>query len=97
MAVGLTLKELAEKIGVSRTTVSRVMAGHAQKYRISEKTVNKVKEAADKYGLAPNQVAQNLRLQKTDTICLLIPDISNPFFANLAQVCLLYTSDAAHE
>lgn len=86
MAVGLTLKELAEKIGVSRTTVSRVMSGNAQKYRISEKTVKKVKTAAEQFGLMPNQVAQNLRLQKTDTIGLLIPDIANPFFANLARV-----------
>lgn len=86
MAVGVTLKELAEKIGVSRTTVSRVMSGNAEKYRISEKTVKKVKAAAEQYGLMPNQVAQNLRLKKTDTIGLLIPDIANPFFANLAQV-----------
>ena len=86
MAVGLTLKELAEKIGVSRTTVSRVMAGNAEKYRISKKTVVRVREAAEKYGLAPNQIAQNLRLQKTDTIGLLIPEIANPFFANLAHV-----------
>ena len=86
MAVGITLKELAEKIGVSRTTVSRVMSGNAEKYRISEKTVKKVKAAAEQYGLMPNQVAQNLRLQKTDTIGLLIPDIANPFFANLARV-----------
>ena len=85
MAVGVTLKELAEKIGVSRTTVSRVMSGNAEKYRISEKTVKKVKAAAEHYGLMPNQVALNLRLQKTDTIGLLIPDIANPFFANLAQ------------
>ncbi|MFY0685701.1 MAG: LacI family DNA-binding transcriptional regulator [Cyclobacteriaceae bacterium] len=85
MPVGITLKELAEKIGVSRTTVSRVMSGNAIKYRISESTINKVRKAADKYRLVPNQVAKNLRRQKTDTIGLMIPDVSNPFFANLAK------------
>jgi LacI family transcriptional regulator len=86
MPVGITLKELAEKIGVSRTTVSRVMSGNANKYRISTATVEKVKRAAEQYGLVPNKVAQNLRLQRTDTIGLLIPDVANPFFANLASV-----------
>ncbi|MDW3191044.1 MAG: LacI family DNA-binding transcriptional regulator [Cytophagales bacterium] len=85
MSPGISLKELAEKIGVSRTTVSRVMSGHAEKYRISKKTVKKVQEAAEQYGLAPNQMAVNLRKQKTDTIGLLVPDLSNPFFANLAH------------
>lgn len=86
MPVGITLKELAEKIGLSRTTVSRVMSGNADKYRISAATVKKVKEAAAQYGLVPNQVAKNLRLQRTDTIGLMIPDVANPFFANLASV-----------
>lgn len=84
--IGLTLTELAEKIGISRTTVSRVMSGNAKKYRISAATEKKVKDAALKYGLVPNRVAQNLRLQRTDTIGLLIPNIANPFFANLASV-----------
>ncbi len=61
------------------------MSGHAEKYRISKKTVQKVKEAAEQYGLAPNQMAVNLRKQKTDIIGLLVPDLSNPFFANLAH------------
>lgn len=85
MSLGISLKELAAKIGVSRTTVSRVMSGHAEKYRISEKTVKLVKEAAELYGLVPNQMAVNLRKQKSDTIGLLVPDLSNPFFANLAH------------
>lgn len=86
MPVGITLKELAEKVGVSRTTVSRVISGHADKYRISGATVQRVEHAAEKYGLVPNQVAKNLRLQRTDTIGLMIPDVANPFFANLAKV-----------
>lgn len=85
MGLGISLKELAEKIGVSRTTVSRVMSGHAEKYRISEKTARRVKAAAEQYGIAPNQMAVNLRMQKTDIIGLLVPDLSNPFFANLAH------------
>lgn len=85
MGLGISLKELAEKTGVSRTTASRVMSGHAERYRISKKTIEKVKTAAEQYGLAPNQMAVNLRKQKTDIIGLLVPDLSNPFFGNLAH------------
>ena len=82
----ITIKEIANELNISGTTVSRVLSGLARKYRISEKTEALVKETAKKYNFRPNQVAQNLRLQRTNTIGLLIPDIANPFFANLARM-----------
>ncbi len=81
----MTLKELAETLNMSTTTVSRVLTGQEKKYRISEKTADKVRAMAKAHQFAPNQIARNLRLQKTNTIGLIIPDISNPFFANLAR------------
>ena len=81
----LTLAELSKLLNLSPTTVSRVLSGNSKKYRISDQTVKKVQEAAFKYKFIPNQVAQNLRLNRTNTIGLVIPDISNPFFANLAR------------
>ncbi|MEO0572809.1 MAG: LacI family DNA-binding transcriptional regulator [Bacteroidota bacterium] len=81
----MTIKELAQELEMSTTTVSRVLTGQEKKYRISEKTAQRVREVADKLDFAPNQIARNLRLQKTNTIGLIIPDISNPFFANLAR------------
>lgn len=81
----MTLKELAEALNISTTTVSRVLTGQEKKYRISEKTADKVRAIAKAHQFAPNQIARNLRLQKTNTIGLIIPDISNPFFANLAR------------
>ncbi|MEM9329216.1 MAG: LacI family DNA-binding transcriptional regulator [Bacteroidota bacterium] len=86
MNEGMSLKELAETIGVSRTTVSRVIAGHAQKYRISKTMEQKVRLAAERYGLVRNEVAHNLRMQKTDTVALMIPEVDNPFFSHLAHV-----------
>ncbi|MEL6655118.1 MAG: LacI family DNA-binding transcriptional regulator [Bacteroidota bacterium] len=80
----ISFKELAAILGISRTTVSRVLTGQAQKYRISAKTQAVVRDAAAQYNVQANQVAKNLKLQKTNTVGLLIPDISNPFFANLA-------------
>lgn len=81
----MTIKKLAQELEMSTTTVSRVLTGQEKKYRISEKTAVKVRDMASKLDFAPNQIARNLRLQKTNTIGLIIPDISNPFFANLAR------------
>ena len=81
----MTLAELAGLLNLSTTTVSRVLSGNAEKYRISKKTQKKVREAAEQHEFEVNQVARNLRLQQTNTIGLVIPDISNPFFGNLAK------------
>ncbi len=82
---GTTIKEIAKLLNISSTTVSRVLNDKAEKYRISEKTAKLVREKARQLNFLPNQIAQNLRLQRTNTIGLVIPDISNPFFANLAR------------
>ncbi len=81
----MTIKELATELNMSTTTVSRVLTGQEKKYRISDKTAQIVRDKIDALGFAPNQIARNLRLQKTNTIGLVIPDISNQFFANLAR------------
>ena len=80
-----TLKRIADQVGVSLTTVSRVLSGQAQRYRISKQTQGAVEELARKFNFVPNQLARGLRLKKTLTIGLVIPDISNPFFAAIAR------------
>ncbi len=85
-STGITIKELAKLLDLSPTTVSRVLSGNAKKHRISDATEKLVKETAKKYQYQPNLIARNLRLQETNTIGLVIPDISNPFFANLARM-----------
>lgn len=80
-----TLRRIAEKLSVSVTTVSRVLSGQAARYRISAKTESAVRQLAKEYAFVPNQLARGLRLKKTATIGLIIPDISNPFFASIAR------------
>lgn len=80
-----TLKRIAEQLGVSATTVSRVLSGQARQYRISKETEAAVRKLAREHDFVPNQVARGLRLNKTSTIGLIIPDISNPFFAGIAR------------
>lgn len=76
-----TLNDIAEASGVSISTVSRVLNGKSEKYRISAETDELVHRIAREMNYRPNQLARGLRLKKTNTIGLLAPDVSNPFFA----------------
>ena len=79
------IKDIAEITGHSITTVSRVMNGKADQYRISKATQKIVKEAAEKLNYIPNHFAANLRSGKSNTIALVLPSLSNPFFAVIAS------------
>lgn len=79
------LKQLADRTGLSISTVSRVLSGKAQGARISDKTRDRVLKEARRQGIVINEVARGLRLRISKTVGLIIPDISNPFFATLAR------------
>jgi len=80
-----TLKSIAQKLGVSVSTVSRVINGKSSHYRISKETEELVLQAAKELSYSPNQLARGLRLKRTHTIGYIIPDISNPFFSSIAK------------
>ncbi len=79
------IKELAEKLGLSPTTVSRVLNGKSKNFRISQETSRKVLDAAQKYHYSPNRIARGLKLERTETVGLIIPDIANPYFGSIAK------------
>ncbi len=54
-------------------------------YRISKKTQARILETAETLDFVPNALARSLRLQKTHTLGLIVPDIANPFFAQIAK------------
>jgi len=60
--------DIAEKSGFSITTVSRVLNGKADKYRISKATQQKIKAMAEELNYVPNEFARNLRTGKSKTI-----------------------------
>lgn len=80
-----TLKSIALKLGVSVSTVSRVINGKSSHYRISKETELLILKAAKELAYTPNQLARGLRLKRTNSIGYIIPDISNPFFASIAK------------
>jgi len=72
----LNLDQLAERLGLSKTTVSRALAGYAD---VSAKTRERVQEAAKAHGYQPNPLAQRLRSGRLDTVGLIIPSDLRPF------------------
>lgn len=80
------MKDIAREAGVSTALVSYVLNGNEKEKRVGKEMAAKIKEIADKLNYQPNQVAKSLRKGKTNTIGLVIADISNPFFANIARV-----------
>lgn len=80
-----TIKHIAEKVGLSVSTVSRVLNGKAKKYRISAKTEKLILDTAKELDYSPNLLARGLRLNKTFTLGYSIPDIDNPFFSRIAD------------
>ena len=81
----ITLEYIANHLGVSATTVSRVLNGVGIKYRISKKTIDLITHTAETLNYSPNHIAKGLRLKKSSTIGLIVPDISNAWFAQIAM------------
>ncbi len=79
------IEELAKKIGVSKTLVSFVLNNKADKYGVSKATQKRVQAAIKKLGFQPSSSARMLRLKKSNLIGLVVADISNPFFAQIAM------------
>jgi DNA-binding LacI/PurR family transcriptional regulator len=73
----ITLKEIAEKTGVSLMAVSKALHDAPD---ISEKTKKKIQAVARSMGYTPNQLARNFRSKVTYTVGALIPAITHPFF-----------------
>ncbi|GAB4018524.1 LacI family DNA-binding transcriptional regulator [Spirosoma koreense] len=81
-----SLKDIAQKAGVSTALVSYVLNGKEKESRVGQEIASKIKQIAKDLHYQPNHLAKSLRSGKTHTIGLIIADISNPFFANIARV-----------
>ena len=85
MVKKVSLKDIAQKIGVSTALVSYVLSGNEEKGRVGKETANKIRLAAKELNYQPNHIAKSLKTGKTNTIGLIVADISNPFFASIAR------------
>ncbi|PAM96669.1 LacI family transcriptional regulator [Flavobacterium sp. IR1] len=82
----ITIKDIATEAQVSISTVSFVVNGKGEKMGISPSVIKKVQQVAKKLNYRPSMIATSLRTGKTRSIGLIVEDISNQFFAELARV-----------
>ena len=80
-----TIVDIAKRTGFSISTVSRVLHGGDQRYKISDETSVLIRQAAVSLGYTPNKVARGLRLQRTHQIGVIVADVSNPFFSQVVK------------
>lgn len=78
----VTIKQVAEKANVSTATVSRVINGN---YPVSDKVREKVMETIKELGYRPNVIARSLKCNKTYMVGMVVPDISNNYFMDIAR------------
>ena len=78
----ITIKDIARMANVSHTTVSRALNN---KSRIKNETKNKILAIASELNYQPNFIARSLVMKKTKTLGLVITNIANPFYTELAQ------------
>ena len=77
-----TMRDVAERAGVAPATVSNVLSGRRQ---VRPELRERVTAAIAATGYRPNQLASSLRRMRTDTVGIVVPDLTNPFFAALVH------------
>ena len=80
-----SLKDIAKEAGVSIATVSYVLSKNL-KSGISQEVSDRIKKIAKDLNYRPNQIAQSLQSGKSHSIGLIVADISNPFFSQIARI-----------
>lgn len=82
----VSLRDIAERVGVSIALVSYVLNGREKEMRVGAEVVKKIRKAAEELNYQPNQIARSLRMQSTKTLGMIVADIANPFFGSLARI-----------
>ena len=81
----VSLKDIAQAVGVSTALVSYVLNGKEKEARVGKDIAEEIRKVARELDYQPNQIAKSLKSGKSQTLGLVVADISNPFFANIAR------------
>jgi len=79
------MQDIADELGISRTTVSLVLKGKGEQYRIAENTVDRIKKKVRELDFKPNYFAQALNSQKTGVIGLVLPNVAGDFMTGMIE------------
>jgi LacI family transcriptional regulator len=77
-----TIYDIARATGVTQTTVANALAGRGN---VSEATRQRIVQVAHEMGYRPNEVARSLKQRKTMTLALILPNIANPYYPEIAE------------
>ena len=80
-ATAITIKDIARIAGVSTSTVSRALSNSPE---LSEQTRQRIPEICQREGYRVNALARSLICNKTNVIGLIVPEVTNPFYAELS-------------
>lgn len=80
--MGTTLKDIADYLNISTSTVSRALN---HKGRMSKEMRRKILDTAKQLHYQPNEIARELKMQRSFTIGVIVPDVSNEFYARLLK------------
>ena len=89
-----TLKDVAERAGITVTTVSRVLNNRGY---ISEQTRQKVYQAMRELNYQPNELARSLSRRRTNLIGVIVPSISHPYFAKVISALETHAAAAGYK
>lgn len=79
----VSMQDIADKVGVSKCTVSLALSGKAKEKRITDSVCERILQVAKELNYEPNELARGLRTGQTKTIGVIVADISNEFFGEL--------------
>lgn len=85
MKKNVSLKDIAQRVGVSTALVSYVLSGKEKEARVGHEIAAIIRKTAAELNYRPNHLAKSLKTGKSYTIGLIVADISNPFFAHIAR------------
>ena len=82
----VSLKDIAGRLNVSVALVSYVLNGKEKEARVGAEIAARIRAVAEELHYQPNLIAKSLKSGKTNTIALIVADISNPFFSGIARI-----------
>ncbi|MBU1176245.1 MAG: LacI family transcriptional regulator [Alphaproteobacteria bacterium] len=80
-----TIRAISESVGCSVTTVSMVLSGRAEEFRISAATRDRIIQTAREMNYQPNLHARNLRFGTSNIVAIMVPTLTHRFFSGMAE------------
>lgn len=81
----VSMKDIAERLNISRTTVSNILNNKLDNRSYKQATIASVMDTAKEMGYIPNSIAKSLKTGTTKTIAIVVPDIANDFYVRIIK------------